>query len=165
MEDCNMNIKKNLSEGEEIVKVSKASPAPFLIPFVIGLVLIIAGIIMNLVKPHNAYSGYWEIYGLLAIIAGGVICVFALTILEYIISTKIYITNKRVIFNSGIINSVHSEVLLERVSGVTIVEPILGKIFKYGTIIVEANATTVGIRAKYIVEPYEYKTTLSSSIS
>lgn len=78
----------------------------------------------------------------------------------YLISTRVYITDKRVIMCSGLLRSVFSEVALEKVSGVTISESIFGKIFDYGNVIIESSAATSGVKLRYIKNPFDLKKNL-----
>ncbi len=150
-----MNIKNILADGEQIEHTAKASMAPFFMPLGVTAVLAIAGIIMIAINGIHSI-----VYGIISLIVAGFVLLFSLVKLEYVLSTKIYVTNKRVILKSGVFNAVQSELPIDRISGITIVEPLFGKVFKYGTVIVESSASTVGVRAKYIDKPYDFKKTL-----
>ena len=150
-----MDIKKILSDGEKIEYSTKANMTPFLIPICLTAALVIAGIIMIVINTATSYS-----YGIIALVVAGLILIYSLTRLEYLLSTKIYVTDKRVILKSGVFNSVQSELPIDKISGVTIVEPLLGKLFHYGTVIVESSAVVSGVRAKYINQPYDFKKTI-----
>lgn len=150
-----MDIKKILSDGEKVEQTSKANMAPFLIPICLTAALVIAGIIMIIVNTVNSF-----VFGIVALVVAGFVLIYSLTRLEYLLSTKIYVTDKRVILKSGIFNSVQSELPIDKISGVTIVEPLLGKLFHYGTVIVESSAAVSGVRAKYINQPYDFKKTI-----
>lgn len=150
-----MDIKNILADGEQIEHTTKANLAPFFVPFAVSLIAAIPGLIMS----FNHDNGI-KAFGVILVIIAGLILIFALTRLEVILSTKIYVTDKRVILKSGFFSSKQSEIPLDRISGMTIVEPLLGKLFHYGTVIVESSASTVGVRAMYISRPYDFKKTL-----
>lgn len=51
------------------------------------------------------------------------------------------VTNKRVVVKTGLLRSRSSETLLRQVEGITVDQGIFGRIFNYGTIIVEGTGT------------------------
>ena len=147
-----MKIGDLLNDGEKIERSTKAHLAPFFVPLCIALILAIIGIVLLIIDSMSSV-----VYGVIVFIVAGLILIYGLTRLEYLLTTKIFVTDRRVILKSGIINSVTSELPLDKLSGITVVEPLLGKLFHYGTIIIESSASTVGIRAMYIDKPYDFK--------
>lgn len=83
---------------KKIEHSTKANMAPFFIPLAIAVIVAIAGVIMIVVNSVNSY-----VFGIIALIAAGLIWIFSLTKLEYLLSTKIYVTNKKVILKSGVL--------------------------------------------------------------
>lgn len=152
-----MKITDILSEEEQVETTANANMAPFFVPLGFAVALTVAGLIMTLNSALN--SGIFAL-GIIAFVFAIAVLIFALTKLEYALSTKIYITNKRVILKSGVLKSVQSELPIDKISGVTVVEPLLGKLFHYGTVIVESSANVSGVRANYINRPYDFKKTL-----
>lgn len=154
-----MKVKDVLSQGENLEYTTRSSFAPFFVPLGVTLAFTVFGAIVVSTNSYN--SGIFAL-GVISIIAAVATGLFALTKLEYILTTKLYITSKRIIVNSGLLKSVHSEIPAEKISGVTIVEPLFGKLFGYGTIIVESSANVSGARALYVANPYEVKKMLDS---
>jgi len=56
-------------------------------------------------------------------------------------SAEFAVTNKRVVVKTGILRHRSSETLLRQVEGITVDQGILGRIFNYGTIVVEGTGT------------------------
>lgn len=155
-----MKIKDILLSDEKVECTSTSSKVPFFIVLTVAVIIAIVGAILMATSHYT--SGTFALGIILEVIAIAV-AIFSLTKLEYILSTKITITDKRIILLSGFINTVHSEIPIDKVSGITISEPLLGKIFHYGTIIIESSASVSGVRAKYIDKPFEFKNKIPSN--
>ena len=55
--------------------------------------------------------------------------------------TELGVTNKRVIVKSGILSATTVETALDKVQNVTFRQPLLGKIFNYGTVVIQTAAS------------------------
>lgn len=72
-----------------------------------------------------------------------------------IITTELVLTDKRVIAKFGIIRRNTIELRLEKVESIGINQGIIGRIFNYGTILVNGAGTTAPI--PYISKPINFK--------
>ena len=85
------------------------------------------------------------------------------TLLAYL-KSEITLTNRRLLFHTGFIMRVSGELPLENIETIFLVEPLLGRIFGYGTILV----TTVGgakFPLRYIGTPQIFHTDLQSAVA
>jgi uncharacterized membrane protein YdbT with pleckstrin-like domain len=103
------------------------------------------------------------IVGTLMMLSGGSVAVVGLGILLIAIvmwlgalidrsTTEIAVTNRRVIFKRGLIQRSTFEMNANRIESVTVDQPVLGRLFDFGTLIVRGTGT--GIEPiKNIAEP------------
>ena len=63
--------------------------------------------------------------------------------LSYKFTTKIIITAKKIVFQTGLIVRETLEFSLEQVEGVTITQTLLGRFFGYGDVVIVGTGTTV----------------------
>ena len=80
------------------------------------------------------------------------------------LKSEITLTNRRLIFRTGFVMKVAGELPLENVEAMIIVEPLLGRIFGYGTVIV----TSVGglrFPLRYIGSPQSFHATLQRAVN
>lgn len=74
------------------------------------------------------------------------------------------ITNKRILKKSGVISRYTSGILLSKVESVDVLQPILGRIFGYGTIII--RGTGGGVDTFFRVEyPFKFRRQLADVLS
>lgn len=149
-----MNIKKVLNSDEQIEYVSRLSFVPIYICLIFTAAFVINGFIFLNVKPHWALG---TSIGVASFICAGFVLLYCLTVLEYILSTKIYITNKRVFIHTGVLKTAYSDIPRDKISGITVNQSIIGKIFDYAEIKVESSAATTTAGTKYIKKPFEFK--------
>lgn len=151
-----MNVDKYLKKDEQVTYKTTTSAVPIIIYGIFAVFFIVIGVIyIVLSQKMNPPPGLFYSFPL-------AILFIILTIynLAYFISTGIYITDKRVIMCYGLFRSVFSEIPLDKVSGITISESILGKIFGYGNVIVESSASISGVKLKCIKKPFDLKKNL-----
>ena len=147
-----MNVKKYLKKGETIKHEGQTSLAIPLVSTIISVVCILLSIIFFF---NNLTSA-----GVVLIVLGIPTFIFALTKWEYCLSSSAYITDKRVFVKVGLMRNLFSEVTLDKISGVTIHQPLFGRVFNYGTLIVESSANVSGARISYLKDPFAFKNLL-----
>ena len=80
------------------------------------------------------------------------------------LKSEITLTNRRLIFRTGLVMRVAGELPLENVEAMIIVEPLLGRAFGYGTVIV----TSVGglrFPLRYIGSPQNFHANLQQAVN
>ncbi|MBE6150330.1 MAG: PH domain-containing protein [Firmicutes bacterium] len=77
-------------------------------------------------------------------------------------TTKLIITNKRVVGRTGLINTNELDSPLNKINGVQVKQGLFGKIFNYGTISI-TTASTI-FHFDMISEPNEFKMILNNQI-
>lgn len=148
-----MKVEGYLRKGEEIKHKGKVSLAIPLISTIIAVVCSGLGVAF-------CFSDYTLVAGVILLLIGVPTLFFALSRWEYCGSSAIFITDKRVFIKVGLLKNLFSEVPLDKISGVTIHQPLFGKIFNYGTMIVESSAAVSGARIAYLKDPFAFKNLL-----
>ena len=77
-------------------------------------------------------------------------------------TTKLYITNKRVSGKVGLIRTNELDSPLNKINGVQVKQGLFGKIFNYGTVSITTASTVFDF--PYIDKPNEFKTILNNQI-
>ena len=109
--------------------------------------------------PNAAQHWYGIIIGpaIMTIVAAYVLVIFAITYL----TTEIAITNRRIIYKSGLISRRTLEMNVDKVESVDVNQSFLGSILDYGTILVRGVGT--GLEPlNTIVAPLEFRDTILS---
>lgn len=150
-----MNIEKYLKKGENVNYEGKTSLAIPVVSTALSAIFIIVAIILFINNQIEV--------GVVFIVLGVPTLIFALTKWEYCLSSSAYITDKRAFVKVGLLRNVFSEVTLDKISGITINQPLFGRIFNYGTVIVESSANVSGARIAYLKNPFEFKKQLEES--
>ncbi len=79
--------------------------------------------------------------------------------------TKYILTEKKIIIESGLFNSSENEILMYRVTDMTLTRNLFQKIFKLGTVTVYAHdKTNPTLEVKNIKNPKLFKETLSEAV-
>lgn len=78
--------------------------------------------------------------------------------------TELGITNRRVIVKKGILSSATAETTLDKVQNVTFRQPLLGKVFNYGTVVVQSAATFGGEGLRGVSNPKQVRDVLLEQI-
>lgn len=80
------------------------------------------------------------------------------------LKSEITLTNRRLIFRTGLVMRVAGELPLENVEAMIIVEPLLGRVFGFGTLIVTSIG---GLRfpLRYIGSPQDFHATLQRAVN
>ena len=77
-------------------------------------------------------------------------------------TTKIEITNKRIIGKTGLVNTNELDSPLNKINGIQVIQEMLGKIFNYDTIKI-TTASSFFI-FNYVKKPNDFKTILNNQI-
>jgi len=80
------------------------------------------------------------------------------------LKTELGITNKRVIVKAGLFSSTSKETTLDKVQNVTFYQPLLGKIFNYGTVVIQTAATLGREGLRGVSNPKQVRDTLVEQI-
>ena len=78
--------------------------------------------------------------------------------------TELGITNKRVIVKTGLFSTTTMETTLDKVQNVTFRQPLLGKMFNYGTIVIQTAATFGREGLRGIKDPQQVRDVLLEQI-
>lgn len=119
-------VEENLIEGEDLIFLGRISRWT-LIGHLIGVfaLMVVGFLVLSIVLtivPALIWMGF--VY------------------LKYI-STELAVTSKRIFVKTGILNRCTNEIYLSKVEGVHIDQPLLGRIFNYGTVEVSGVGTEV----------------------
>lgn len=122
------------------------------------------GNVVNQINPQSAppFTGLM----FLIFVVLDVLVVLPLLLVTWVayLKSKLTLTNRRLIFQTGLVMRVAGELPLENVEAIIIVEPLLGRIFGYGTEIV----TSVGglrFPLRYIASPQTFHATLQKAVA
>ena len=151
-------VEENLMPGEQVVYKAKLHWALFVGPTVttgIGMLLII---ITTLASEETAGAAciVWPVF-LLGVLSGISSAVMYLT-------TESALTDKRVIAKSGLIRRRSLDLLLTKVESIGVSQPIMGRVFNYGTITVTGTGGTKE-PFKSIADPLELRSQVQTRIS
>lgn len=134
-------IKSILMDDEKVVYSTK----PHWIIFSNSVTWLIASTLILMFGPrlglNMIFFGY-PIY----VVAGFILLVFALYVgiaafIDYSCS-EFAITNRRIIMKKGLVERNSLEILLQKVESVHVVQPILGRILAFGTIVIKGVGGT-----------------------
>jgi uncharacterized membrane protein YdbT with pleckstrin-like domain len=142
-------IDDNLVPGEEILFRASTHPAALILPAIMLFVLM--------------YISY-QIAEALICIMGVVSLILLLRIGIYFFTTEFGLTNKRIVAKTGFIKRTSMEIMLSKVESITVNQPILGRIFGFGTIIVTGSG---GTRQRFpmIGKPMELRQMVNKQIN
>lgn len=115
-------LKKQLVEGEEILHVAYVHPAIFLHPALIMIVALMVGILFH-----------WLVGSVIAMI--GLYPLITATIRYF--TTRLVLTNRRVLARYGFFNKDNIQIKLSRVESAHLEEPLLGQILGYSTVMIK----------------------------
>ncbi len=146
-------IDSNLQPGEKIVYRGRPSKSAALRrPAILLLVFVALDAIdhslqksMSTTVSHGAITGGEIVVGLLLVFD-----VFALVItttagIRFLMSAQYAVTDRRVVAKYGLIRRSSMDLLLTKVSGVTINQGILGRTFDFGNVLVQSSGVSRGL--------------------
>lgn len=128
-------VSKHLMSGEEVIREARLSRVVYF-PAVILLVIYV-------VLLYEVYNGGTETAIAMPIPEAFLVFAIIATIPAFIrrSSSEYAVTNKRVVVKVGLFRRHSTEILLRQVEGITVDQGILGRIFDYGTIIIEGTGS------------------------
>ncbi|MBU3966147.1 MAG: PH domain-containing protein [Euryarchaeota archaeon] len=86
-----------------------------------------------------------------------------IVVLKYI-TTEFAVTNQRIVIKHGIISKNIDEAPLDKIQNITFRQSFIGRIFDYGTIVVQTAATFGGDNFPYIMNPNKLRKTVSEQM-
>jgi uncharacterized membrane protein YdbT with pleckstrin-like domain len=121
--------------GEEVVEEARLSRIvylPAIILFIIYIVLL-----------YEVYSGGAETSIAMPIPEAFLVFAVVATVPAFIrrSSSEFAVTNKRVVVKVGLVRRHSTEILLRQVEGITVDQGVMGRIFNYGTIVIEGTGS------------------------
>jgi uncharacterized membrane protein YdbT with pleckstrin-like domain len=162
-------IEKTLSKDEKILQYFNLNKWMYLGPIfqsIFSLVILIGGLLVLTGKMEITPEELEKFqYGILAAIGIGVIGILK-SIYDFLLlgSIKMAITNKRIVYKSGIIARDTDEIRLSAVETVDVQQSVLGRLLGYGTVKVTGKGDS-RIIFQDIEEPLNIKRDISSVIS
>ncbi len=134
-------IESNLLKGEEIVAKAKIHWAVF-IPAIVFLIIAL------LIFSKGDYEIFVILFG-----------VFILALLKGLIvfkTNELAITNQRIIGKKGLISRETAELKYEKIESISVAQSILGRILKFGTIVVRGTGGTA-VSFQFVANPVAFK--------
>jgi uncharacterized membrane protein YdbT with pleckstrin-like domain len=150
-------VAKHLMPGEEVVRETHLSRIVFL-PALILLVLA-GGLFAVVLRGGADTRGAMPVP---ALFLAGAAAMFLWGLIR-IGASEFAVTNKRVIVKVGLFNRHSTETLLRQVEGITVDQGIVGRIFNYGTIVIEGTGSD---RTPYsgIAAPLQFRLAVQEQI-
>jgi len=151
-------LKKQLMSGETVVKQAHLHWIVYFPAMCVAAVAAIAGAWLGSRGPNARQAAE-----ILAAILGVYAVYLALGGFIKRSSARFAVTNKRVLIRFGLIRRRSSEILLSQIEGITVHQGFWGRIFNYGTLVIEG---TGGDGAPYpkISEPGAFRLTVQEQI-
>ncbi|GAE84878.1 PH domain-containing protein [Bacteroides reticulotermitis] len=143
-------IQNNLQAGEEVRY--KADIHWYI--FVYPAVLLLLGAFFS-----SAQAGFLYYIGLILLLAGLLQLVKRILLK---IGTEYVVTNKRVVLKSGVLSRDALELVLNKCEGLRISQPVLGRIFGFGSIVVTTGGATNTFR--FIADPTKFRNEINAQI-
>jgi uncharacterized membrane protein YdbT with pleckstrin-like domain len=128
-------VNHHLMSGERVVRTTQLH---WLIYFPAMGFLVLGVIVYAVIQLNGAAYGYGLVLPSTCLLA------FALTGLPAFVrrrSAEFAVTNKRVVMKTGVVHRRSSEILLRQVEGITVDQSIWGRIFNFGTIVIEGTGS------------------------
>lgn len=145
-------IEKTLNMNEKVEISFKTSAVPLCISLVFFVGFILTMIISVIIKV-------WILVAFVAMLSFALM-LYVIDKLEYYCTTRISITNKRVIMCTGLLKTTLVDLPREKVSAVKIQQGIIGKCADYSNVDIETSANTSAIKVKNLKEPFALKKSL-----
>lgn len=130
-------LKKVLQPGEEVRYVTNVHWIVYL-PGALTLVLAVAAYIGSYLSQQMATL--WQVLAVMLFVLGALMLLVA-WFRRW--TTEIAVTSKRIIYKRGFIQRRTAEMNMDKVASVDVRQSILGRIFDYGTVTVQAAGMTL----------------------
>ena len=153
-----MGIENILNSGEVVKYKAKLSFVPVIAGGIFALAFALFGLGLYIIGFKLFTSEAAGILGVLFLLLDIPIALYIIiTYLVYILTTVFVVTDKRVFIRTGLFSHKYFEIPRTHISGVGIEQSLFGRIFQYGSIIIESSANISSPRARYIKYPFELK--------
>jgi membrane protein YdbS with pleckstrin-like domain len=130
-------VREGLLKGEQVVYVARLHWGMFVGPIAMGFVALVLVLVLLLLRSHEGISLAFPTGGLFL----GSVVVLLLRVIRYFTSDFV-VTNQRVLVKDGVVNRRSLEILLVKVESVSVSQPILGRVFGYGTVCIGGTGGT-----------------------
>jgi hypothetical protein len=170
-----MNPISTLQPNEEILRQERIHPGIFGLPALVFVVLLLPTIPLlfffnmmgNMISqlspqgPRSTLPILWLFP--IALDLFPTLLIFLLVLAAYL-NSQITLTNKRLIYRTGFVARAAGELPLENVEAMFILEPILGRLFGYGTVTVSSLG---GLRLplQYLGKPHVFHAALQRAVA
>jgi uncharacterized membrane protein YdbT with pleckstrin-like domain len=152
-------VEKNLIPGERVLYQTGLHWAVLVVPFTIGTVIGLIGIVM--LVSALAVKGGDLLTEALFFVLFATAC-FGLAVLSKK-AVEMAVTNKRILIKKGLLSRRTFELLLGKVESIGVEEGILGRILGYGTVVVRGTGGTPE-PFKVIAHPLEFRRQVQQQI-
>ena len=137
-------VEQNLISGETVTYRARLHWIILFWPMVVAVLFGIVGVPMFLAAiastgPTDGSSGWLALLGALLLLIGAIPLISALVIRA---SAEFAVTNKRVIFKSGVIRRKTLEMFLNKIESVGVDQSVGGRVLGYGTIVLRGTGNT-----------------------
>jgi uncharacterized membrane protein YdbT with pleckstrin-like domain len=121
------------------------------------LMCVLAGLIAILLPDPSAHRVIHQLGVIVALLCFAIGLVLLVRAWFHWWITEIAVTNRRVIYKTGFIRRVTTEINMDKVESVDVDQTILGRIFGYGDIYVHGTGEAVLSDLRYIAAPLELR--------
>ncbi len=128
-------VEQNLMPGEQIVVKANLHWAMFLSP----VIFTVLGLLLLLLASRDSSTAGIMVIGWLVFLFGLLNCCRAA--ISYF-TTEFAVTNERIIAKTGLLRRRSLELLLSKVESIGVYQPIIGRLFNYGTLVVVGTGGT-----------------------
>ena len=169
-----MNPFSDLQPGEEILRQERLHRGVFALPALVFVALLLPtipififikmmGNMLDQVSPQSSFpfSFIWLLPFAIQLVPA---LLLSVVVLVAYLNSEITLTNKRLIYRTGFIARAAGELPLENVEAILILEPLLGRLFGYGTVTV---STLGGLRLplRYLAKPQVFQAALQRAVA
>ena len=157
-------VEKNLTKNEQIILKAKINPLALLKDFIVCVVIIAIGIVINniLGEQGGENSAQIGLYVMLAFIAVAAIK-FIIAVL-YIVMTALAVTSRRVVGKVGVLKVESLDLQIDKVDNVSIKTPFVGRILHYSTMEIKSTGSSTGWKIRYISNGPQLKNAITEAV-
>lgn len=158
----------NIEPNETVIRQERVHPGIFALPVLVFLLFVIPDAVLYLFITHLRRSFGQQpmmplgvVLLILPLVPGLILLLVAS--LAYL-KSEVTLTSHRLLFRTGLIMRVSGELPLENVEGIIIMEPLLGQVFGYGTVVVSSIG---GARfpLRCLGKPHAFHTALQTAVA
>jgi uncharacterized membrane protein YdbT with pleckstrin-like domain len=136
-------VEQNLISGEEVAYKSGLHWIVLLRSMVIAAVLAVLGVVMLAESSQVKDAQSKQVVSALGVVAIVIGAIYLLAAMIRRRGAEFAVTNKRVIFKTGVMRRSSEELFLNKVESITVNEGMLGRALNYGTINVRGTGGTL----------------------